>query len=50
MLYCLKLGLLLILIILLSPNSVSVFLTPFNGLFAPTLQSPMYKLFRFSES
>ena len=29
---------------------VSVFLTPFNGLFAPTSRSPMYKLFRFSET
>ena len=27
----------------------SHFLTPFNGLFAPTSQSPMSKLFRFSE-
>ena len=29
---------------------VSVFLTPFTGLFAPTSRSPMSKLFRFSES
>ena len=29
---------------------VSVFLTPFNGLLAPTSRSPMYKLFRFSET
>ena len=29
---------------------VSVFLTPFNGLFAPTSQSQMSKLFIFSES
>ena len=28
----------------------SHFLTPFNGLFAPTSRSPMSKLFRFSES
>ena len=28
----------------------SHFLTPFNGLFAPSSQSPMFKLFRFSES
>ena len=28
---------------------VSVFLTPFNGLFAPTSRSPMSKLFRFLE-
>ena len=30
--------------------SVSVFLTPFNGLFASTLQSPMSKIFRDSKS
>ena len=29
---------------------VLLFLTPFNGIFAPTSQSPMCKLFRFSES
>ena len=29
---------------------VSVFLTPFNGLFDPTFHSPVFKLFRFSES
>ena len=29
---------------------VFLFLTPFNGLFAPTSQSPMTKLLRFSES
>ena len=29
---------------------VSVFLTPFNGLLAPTSQTPMSKLFRFSKS
>ena len=29
---------------------VSVFLTPFNNLFAPTSRSPMSKLFRVSES
>ena len=28
----------------------SHFLTPFNGLFAPTYRSPMSKLFRYSES
>ena len=29
---------------------VLVFLTPFNGLFSPTSQSPMSKLFRFLKS
>ena len=29
---------------------VLLFLTPFNSIFAPTSQSPMCKLFRFSES
>ena len=29
---------------------VSVFLIPLNGLFSPTSQSPMSKLFRFSKS
>ena len=29
---------------------VLVFLTPFNGLFAPTSRSPMSTLFRYSES
>ena len=29
---------------------LSHFLTPFNGLFAPTSQSPISKLFRYLES